>query len=101
MQRSFKLASQASRKIATEPSLSRWGFAAHAAMALIVIVLLALTFAALAASRHERPRCCRAAEQRDEVRAVSLPDMRFSPPHAAGFPHDQPSGLTLTLVSRV
>jgi hypothetical protein len=47
MQRSFKLASQARRKIVTEPSLSRWGFAAHAAMALIVIVLLALTFAAL------------------------------------------------------
>ncbi len=47
MQRSFKLASQASRKIAGEPSLSHWGFAAHAAMALIVIVLLALTFADL------------------------------------------------------
>jgi ABC-type uncharacterized transport system permease subunit len=47
MQRSFKLASQASRKIAGEPSLSHWGFAAHAAMALIVIVLLALTFAGL------------------------------------------------------
>src|SRR5262249_33480956 len=48
MQRSsFKLASQANRKIATEPSLSHWGFAAHAAMALIVIVLLTLTSAAL------------------------------------------------------
>jgi ABC-type uncharacterized transport system permease subunit len=47
MQRSFKLASQASRKIAGEPSLSHWGFAAHAAMALVVIVLLALTFAGL------------------------------------------------------
>jgi hypothetical protein len=47
MQRSFKLASQASCKITGEPSLSHWGFAAHAAMALIVIVLLALTFADL------------------------------------------------------
>jgi len=48
MQRSsFKLASQASHKIARQPSLSHWGFAAHAAMALIVIVLLALTFATL------------------------------------------------------
>jgi hypothetical protein len=48
MQRSsFKLASQASRKIAAEPSLSHWGFAAHAAMALTVIVLLMLTSAAL------------------------------------------------------
>jgi hypothetical protein len=48
MQRSsFKLASQVSRKIAAEPSLSHWGFAAHAAMALIVIVLLTLTSAAL------------------------------------------------------
>jgi hypothetical protein len=48
MQRSsFKLASQAGGKIAVEPSLSHWGFAAHAAMALIVIVLLALTSAAL------------------------------------------------------
>ena len=44
MQRSsVKLASQASRKIAGEPSLSHWGLAAHAAMALVVIVLLALT----------------------------------------------------------
>jgi hypothetical protein len=42
MQRSFKLASHASRNIAGE--LSHLGFAAHAAMALIVIVLLALTF---------------------------------------------------------
>jgi hypothetical protein len=48
MQRSsFKLASQVSRKIEAEPSLSHWGFAAHAAMALIVIVLLTLTSAAL------------------------------------------------------
>ena len=47
MPRSFKLASQASRKIAGEPSLSHWGFAAHPAMALIVVVLLALTFASL------------------------------------------------------
>jgi hypothetical protein len=45
--RSFRLASQASRKIAGEPSLSHSGFAAHGAMALIVIVLLALTFSAL------------------------------------------------------
>jgi hypothetical protein len=45
--RSFKLASQASRKTAREPSLSHWGLAAHAAMAIIVIVLLALTFAGL------------------------------------------------------
>jgi hypothetical protein len=42
MQRSLKLASQAG-----SPSLSHWGFAAHAAMALLVIVLLTLTFAAL------------------------------------------------------
>jgi hypothetical protein len=43
MQRSsFKLASQASHKIAGQSSLSRWDFAAHAAMALIVIVLLTL-----------------------------------------------------------
>ena len=35
------------RKIAGEPSLSHWGFAAHPAMALIVVVLLALTFASL------------------------------------------------------
>jgi len=47
MQRSSKLASQAGREIAGEPSLSHWGLAAHAAMALIVIVLLALTFAGL------------------------------------------------------
>ena len=46
MQRSFKLASHASsRKVAGE--LNQLGFAAHAAMALIVIVLLALTFADL------------------------------------------------------
>lgn len=48
MQRSsFKLASQVSHKIAGQPSLSHWGFATHAAMALIVIALLALTFATL------------------------------------------------------
>jgi hypothetical protein len=47
MQRSFELASQASRKIAGEPSLSHSGFAAHAAMALLAIVLLTLTFAGL------------------------------------------------------
>jgi len=46
MQRSLKLASQASSKIAGEPSLSHWGFA-YAAKAFIVIVLLALTFANL------------------------------------------------------
>jgi hypothetical protein len=32
---------------AREPSPSHWGFAAHAAMAIIVIVLLALTFSTL------------------------------------------------------
>ena len=43
MQRSsVKLANRASRKIAEQPSLSHSGFAAHAAMALIVIVLLVL-----------------------------------------------------------
>ena len=43
MQRSsFKLASQSG-----SPSLRQWGFAAHAAMALIVIVLFTLTVAAL------------------------------------------------------
>ena len=42
MQRSFKLATQAG-----EPSLNYWGFAVHTAMALIVIVLFTLTFAAL------------------------------------------------------
>jgi hypothetical protein len=47
MQPSLKLASQANSNIAAEPSLSRWGFAAYAAMALIVIVLLTLTFAGL------------------------------------------------------
>jgi ABC-type uncharacterized transport system permease subunit len=47
MQRSLKLASQASSKIAGEPSLSHWGLAAQAAMTLVVIVLLALTFAGL------------------------------------------------------
>jgi hypothetical protein len=42
MQRSFKLATQAG-----EPSLDHWGFAVHTAMALMVIVLFTLTFAAL------------------------------------------------------
>jgi len=42
MQHSIDLASQA-----REPSLGHWGFAAQAAIALIVIVLLTLTFAAL------------------------------------------------------
>jgi len=43
MQRSsVKLANRASRKIAEQASLSHSGFAAHAAMALIVIVLLVL-----------------------------------------------------------
>jgi hypothetical protein len=42
MQRTFKLASQAG-----EPSLDHWRFASQAAMALTVIVLLTLTFAAL------------------------------------------------------
>jgi hypothetical protein len=45
MQRSFKLASQAS--CTGEASLSHWGFAVQEAMALIVIVLLTLTSAAL------------------------------------------------------
>ena len=48
MQRSsVKLANRASRKIAEQASLSHSGFAAHAAMALIVIVLFTLTSAAL------------------------------------------------------
>jgi len=47
MHRSFKLASQVSRIITGEPALSHWGFAVQAIMALIVIVLLTLTFAAL------------------------------------------------------
>jgi hypothetical protein len=42
MQRSFKLATQA-----REPSLDHWGFVVQTAMALIVIVLVTLTFAAL------------------------------------------------------
>ena len=46
MQRSFKLA-QVSRT--REPSISHWGFAAHAAMALIGIVLLTLTITELEA----------------------------------------------------
>jgi hypothetical protein len=41
MQRSFKLAQ------AGEPSLDHWGFAVQTAMALIVVVLFTLTFAAL------------------------------------------------------
>ena len=47
MQRSIKPASQISRTITGEPSLTRWGFAGHTAMALVAIVLLTLTFAAL------------------------------------------------------
>jgi len=47
MQRSFKLA-QVSRT--REPSISHWGFAAHAAMALIGIVLLTLTLASMEVS---------------------------------------------------
>jgi hypothetical protein len=42
MQRSFKLATQAG-----EPSLDYWGLAVHTAMALVVVVLFTLTFAAL------------------------------------------------------
>ena len=42
MQRSLKLASKAE-----SPSLSHWEFAPYAAIALVVIVLLTLTFAAL------------------------------------------------------
>ena len=41
MQRSFRLATQVG-----EPSPDHWGFAVHTAMALIVIVLFTLTFAA-------------------------------------------------------
>jgi hypothetical protein len=40
-----RMASQVSRT--GEPSLNHWGFAAHAAMVLLVIVLSALTCAAL------------------------------------------------------
>ncbi len=47
MQPSLKLASQFSRIITAEGSLSHWGFAAQVAMALIVIVLLTFTLAAL------------------------------------------------------
>ena len=47
MQRSLKLASQLSRIITVEPLLTHWGFALQAAMALIVIVLVTLTVAAL------------------------------------------------------
>ena len=44
MQRSVTLANQVSRQ---KPSLDHWGFAVQVAMALIVIVLLTLTSAAL------------------------------------------------------
>jgi hypothetical protein len=44
MQRSLNLTS---RIITGEPSLGHWGFAAQVAMALIVIVLLTFTLAAL------------------------------------------------------
>jgi len=47
MQRSLKLASQLGSIITVEPLLTHWGFAVQAAMALIVIVLFTLTFAAL------------------------------------------------------
>ena len=47
MQRSLKLASQLSHIITVEPLLTHWGFALQAAMALIVIVLVTLTVAAL------------------------------------------------------
>jgi hypothetical protein len=47
MQPSLKLASQFSRIITGEPSLSHWGFAAQVAMALILIVVLTFTLAAL------------------------------------------------------
>jgi hypothetical protein len=50
MQRSLKLASQLGRIISVEPLLTHWGFAVQAAMALIVIVLAALTVAALEVS---------------------------------------------------
>ena len=47
MQRSLKLASELSRIPTVEPLQTHWGFAAHAAMALIVIVLCTLAVAAL------------------------------------------------------
>jgi len=47
MQRSLKLASQLSRISTVEPLRAHWGFAVHTAMALVVIVLLTLTFVAL------------------------------------------------------
>jgi hypothetical protein len=47
MQPSLKLAGQVGRIITGEPALSHWGFAVQSVMALIVIVLLTLTFAAL------------------------------------------------------
>src|SRR5260221_10368305 len=40
--------------------------------------------------RRERPRDCRAAEQREEL-ASSQGWHGLSPPRAAGFPHPQPS----------
>jgi hypothetical protein len=45
MQANAKLASQVS--VPRQPSLSHWAFAVHAAMALIVILLVTLTVAAL------------------------------------------------------
>ena len=50
MQRSLKLASQLSRIITVEPLLTHWGLVVQAAMALIVIVLAALTLAAVEVS---------------------------------------------------
>ena len=47
MHRSFKLASQVSHIITGEQALSHRAFAVQAVMALIVIILLTLTFAAL------------------------------------------------------
>ena len=47
MQRSLKLASHLGRIITVEPLLTHWGFAVQAAMALIVIVVVTLTVAAL------------------------------------------------------
>ena len=48
MQRSLKLANQLSRIVTREPT--HWGFVVQAAMALIAIVLAALTVAALEVS---------------------------------------------------
>jgi len=50
MQRSLKLASQLGRIITVEHLLTHWGVAVQAAMALIAIVLAALTVAALEVS---------------------------------------------------